>query len=321
MRGGEPRGSARGRDRGIRSATKAGSGAAIVSGAIEDIARRPRGSRREIGRARTRGAPRRRAPPSHNCLTTGALVRKSDGWGGGTAGRAPTTRRTGIRKGRTVRVLVGAPEAFNVVPIPPCASAPRGAPLISPATHAPVTPRRGRKKKHSLDPTNPIARAPAGGGAMRRRSTHLDEPEQRVNIIIGRGGGGLLSLAHGGSRNRLLRGPPALRDRDRGRFALVTGICVLHSRRTRARVPDIRAFADFRRDHDLRQDLMIVRTPSRFPRGSCAARVTVPMQRGRGKNVPPLPLTVAQTPASDGRSVALFGAFTDPSPRWRIRSD
>lgn len=149
MRGGEPRGSARGRDRGIRSATKAGSGAAIVSGAIEDIARRPRGSRREIGRARTRGAPRRRAPPSHNCLTTGALVRKSDGWGGGTAGRAPTTRRTGIREGRTVRVLVGAPEAFNVVPIPPCASAPRGAPLISPATHESVAQRRGRKKKNT----------------------------------------------------------------------------------------------------------------------------------------------------------------------------
>ena len=248
----------------------------------------------------------------HRC--TGEKKRRGGG-GGGTAGRAPTTRRTGIREGRTVRVLVGAPEAFNVVPIPPCASAPRGAPLISPATHAPVTPRRGRKKKHSLDPTNPIARAPAGGGAMRRRSTHLDEPEQRVNIIIGRGGGGLLSLAHGGSRNRLLRGPPALRDRDRGRFALVTENLRASCRRTRARVPEIRAFADFRRDHDLRQDLLIVRTPSRFPRGSCAARVTVPMQRGRGKNVPPLPLTVAQTPASDGRSVALFGAFTDPSPR------
>ena len=97
------------------------------------------------------GADARSAPPSrtplaqlshHRC--TGEKKRRVGG--GGTAGRAPTTRRTGIREGRTVRVLVGAPEAFNVVPIPPCASAPRGAPLISPATHAPVTPRRGRKK-------------------------------------------------------------------------------------------------------------------------------------------------------------------------------
>ena len=95
--------------------------------------------------------------------------------GGGTAGRAPTTRRAGIRAGRLVRVLVGEPEAFNVVPIPPRASAPRGAPLISPATHAPVTPRRGRKKKHSLDPTNPVARAPAGGGGD---ATSLDAPRR-----------------------------------------------------------------------------------------------------------------------------------------------
>ena len=210
------------RDRGIRSATKAGSGAAIVSGAIKDIARRPRGSRREIGRARTRGAPRRRAPPRTIVSPPVHWCEKSDGVGGGVPRARADDETNGDSRGKNRQVLVGAPEAFNVVPIPPCASAPRGAPLISPATHAPVTPRRGRKKKHSLDPTNRTARAPAGGGAMRRRSTHLDEPEQRVNIIIGRGGGGLLSLAHGGSRNRLLRGPPALRDRDRGRFALVT---------------------------------------------------------------------------------------------------
>ena len=315
MRGGEPRGSARGRDRGIRSATKAGSGAAIVSGAIKDIARRPRGSRREIGRARTRGAPRRRAPPSHNCLTTGALVRKSDGWGGGYRGARADDETNGDSRGKNRPGSCRGTRGVQRRSDPSMRERAEGRALDQPRNACTRDTATWAKKKHSLDPTNPIARAPAGGGAMRRRSTHLDEPEQRVNIIIGRGGGGLLSLAHGGSRNRLLRGPPALRDRDRGRFALVTGICVLHYRRTRARVPEIRAFADFRRDHDLRQDLLIVRTPSRFPRGSCAARVTVPMQRGRGKNVPPLPLTVAQTPASDGRSVALFGAFTDPSPR------
>ena len=254
---------------------------AIVSGAIEDIARRPRGSRREITSARTRGAPRRRAPPSHrrsHHRCTGEKKRRVGG--GGTAGRAPTTRRTGIREGRTVRVLVGAPEAFNVVPIPPCASAPRGAPLISPATHAPVTPRRGRKKNTRWTLRIQL-RALRRAGAMRRRSTHLDEPEQRVNIIIGRGGGGLLPL------------PTAARGTDFSAVLLRFGIGIAGGspsspnlrashRRTRARVPEIRAFADFRRDHDLRQDLLIVRTPSRFLR-SCAARVTVPMQRGREK--------------------------------------
>lgn len=178
---------------------------------------------------------------------------------------------------------MGGPEAFGVAPNPPRASAPRGAPLISPATHESVAQRRGRKKNTRWTLRIQLRALRRAGGATRRRSTHLDEPEQRVNIVLSRGGGGLLALAHGASRNRLLRGPPALRDRDRGRVALVAGICVLHSRRTRARVPEIRASADFRRDHDLRRDLLIVRTPASFPRGSCAARVTVPMPRGARK--------------------------------------
>ena len=175
MRGGEPRGSARGRDRGIRSATKAGSGAAIVSGAIEDIARRPRGSRREIGRARTRGAPRRRAPPSHNCLTTGALVRKSDGWGAGYRGARADDETNGDSRGKNRPGSCRGTRGVQRRADPSMRERAEGRALDQPRNACTRDTATWAKKKHSLDPTNPVARAPAGGGGD---ATSLDAPRR-----------------------------------------------------------------------------------------------------------------------------------------------
>ena len=106
---------------------------------------------------------------------------------------------------------------------------------------------------------------------------YLDEPEQRVDVIVAVAGVLLLGFPRGRSRGGLLRGSPPLRDRDRGQGALlVAGIFVLHSRRGRTRGVRVRVRADVRRDR-ARTGVTGVGRPlggsvARLVRASCSAR-------------------------------------------------
>ena len=106
---------------------------------------------------------------------------------------------------------------------------------------------------------------------------YLDEPEQRVDVIVAVAGVLLLGFPRGRSRGGLLRGSPPLRDRDRGQGALlVAGIFVLHSRRGRTRGVRVRVRADVRRDR-ARAGVTGVGRPlcgsvARLVRASCSAR-------------------------------------------------
>ena len=133
-------------------------------------------------------------------------------------------------------------------------------------------------KKHSPGPYESNCRARVGYGAMRDVSrAYLDEPEQRVDVIVAVAGVLLLGFPRGRSRGGLLRGSPPLRDRDRGQGALlVAGIFVLHSRRGRTRGVRVRVRADVRRDR-ARTGVTGVGRPlggsvARLVRASCSAR-------------------------------------------------
>ena len=157
---------------GVRSATKAGSGArdrlrvSTIKRYRASTARLAAGDRAD--RARARGAPPRAAHPprplSHHRDAHGEKKRR----GGDLrrARRAPRARRAATRReGRTVRVLVGAPRAFASFPEPLHARARRGARAIRPATHAPAHRDVGGKKTLA-GPYESVCARSGGRGAI-----------------------------------------------------------------------------------------------------------------------------------------------------------
>ena len=203
------------------------------------------------GRRRARRAPRtapRTTQFPHSPQRPRVVTKREEGGARGDGARAARDRvACRVRRAPVARVTVASMRR---------ARGPRGAPDFHharPRSRDLARNERSRcppTEKHSPGPYESNCRARVGYGAMRDVSrAYLDEPEQRIDVILAGAGVFLLGFPRGRSRGGLLRGSPPLRDRDRRKGALlVAGIFVLHSRRGRTRGVRVRVRADVRSD-------------------------------------------------------------------------